>query len=168
MFSNFWSSSSCTTRRLDLVLSLFCLRPAGNYSYCSSVHAPLCLQHSSLLLPLYCWKVPQIEGEVKRYFSSLSKTSNNFPCKNKGRAFQREATAVQRQQNRLGNLHITEQWESPCCHSKPSYNSIFCGLFLPSCPWSIIHYLCFCRAHICLHQLIIYWLGIVLSNKKSA
>lgn len=32
---SFRSSSSCTTRRLDLVLSLFCLRPTGNYSYCS-------------------------------------------------------------------------------------------------------------------------------------
>lgn len=129
-----------------------------------SVHTPLCLQHNSLLLPLYQWKCPQIKAEANRYFSNLSKQSNNLPCRNEGESISNRSDIVQRQQNHQGNLQIAEQWESPCCYSKSSYNILFFSFFLHNCPWSIIHYLCFHRAQTYLHQFIICWLETVLKQ----
>lgn len=60
MLHNFWSS--CTISRLAQIwfCHYFVLDLWGTTPAIPSVHVPLCLQHSSLLLPLDQWKLPQM------------------------------------------------------------------------------------------------------------
>lgn len=155
----------------DLVLSSFCFRPAGNcYSLMFFMSGHLCvLTQAPFSFPCTSenfHKYKQRQIGITAVFSK--------PCfkqltmwKWRGGAFQTEVTAMQRKQNQLGNVQVTEQWESPCCYSKSSYNIASCSLLMDNCPWPMVHYWCLHRAPTYLHQLIIYWLETVLSHKDT-